>query len=106
MLMEMSWAKLTQIQFYLQKSIKLSLLDAITANVSVESMHAHSDADGNEYFYLDVLVDYISLSEQETSICGRPITKRPLQDGKFAASGIVKGNSSCPDSCVCICAGD
>ena len=30
----------------------------LTANVIVKSMHAHCDADGNEYLLLDSLIDY------------------------------------------------
>ena len=53
-------------------------------------MYAQSDADGNEYLILDLLIDYekdnntISLSDQEISAQGRPVS--PLQDGKFSNS--------------------
>ena len=30
----------------------------LNANIIAESLYAHSDADGNEYILLDVLVDY------------------------------------------------
>ena len=54
----------------------------LTTNVISESMYAQGNADGNEYLLLDVLVDHrkdnkaISLRDQQTSICGRPVTHK------------------------------
>ena len=58
----------------------------LTTNVIVESMYAQCDADGNEYLLLDVLVDYhkdnktMSLTEQQISIWGRPVTHKTSAD--------------------------
>ena len=90
--------RMYQVEFAGGKVVKL------TANIITESMYAQFDANGNEYLLLDVLVDYhkdnkaISLTEQQTSIQGRPVTKRQLQTGKFAASGkmILPHGRSCP----------
>ena len=52
----------------------------LTANTIAESIYTKFDADGNECLLLEVLVDYhkdnkaIILSEQQTSIWGRPVT--------------------------------
>ena len=65
----------------------------LTTNVIAKSMYAQCNLEGNEYLLLDALVDYykenkaISLSDQQTSIQGRPVTIKPLQVGQFAASG-------------------
>ena len=54
----------------------------LTANVIAESRYTQCDEAGNEYLLLDALVDYhkdndaISLTDQETSIWGRPITHK------------------------------
>ena len=54
----------------------------LMANFIAESMYAQCNADGNEYLLLEVLVDYgkenkaISLSDQQTTIQGRPITHK------------------------------
>ena len=64
----------------------------VTANVIAESLYTQCDADGNKYLLLELLVDYhkdnkvISLTEQQTSIWGRPVTWKTTA-GKFAASG-------------------
>ena len=56
----------------------------LTANIIAESMYAQCDADRNEYLLLDALVDYhkdnkaISLTEQQTSIQGRPVTGKTI----------------------------
>ena len=53
---------------------------ALTINVIAETRYAQCDADGNEYTLLDLLIDYqkdakvISLTDQQTSIWGRPVT--------------------------------
>ena len=52
----------------------------LTTNIIAESMYTQCDADRNEYLLLEALVDYhkdikaISLTEQQTSIQGRPVT--------------------------------
>ena len=76
----------------------------LTANVIAETMYVKCDADRNEYLLLDSLVDYnkdnkaIFLTQQETCLWGRPVTIRPLQAGKFAASRrmVLSHGRSCP----------
>ena len=52
----------------------------LNVNIIAESMYTQCDADKDEYLLLDALVDYckdnmvISLSDQQTSIQGRPVT--------------------------------
>ena len=75
----------------------------MTANIIAESIYAQCDGDGNQYSFLDVLVDYhedikaISLTDQRTSVWGRPVTISPLQVGKFTASGrtVLPNGRSC-----------
>ena len=55
----------------------------LTTNVIAESIYAKCDADGNEYSLLGSLVDYhkvITLSDQQTSVWGRPATCKPTAD--------------------------
>ena len=57
-----------------------------TANVITESIYAQWDVEGNEYLLLDSLVDSckdnkaISLSDQQISIQGRPVTHKTTVD--------------------------
>ena len=52
----------------------------LTANIIAESTYTQCNADGNECLLLEALVDYnkdikaISLTEQQTSMQGRPVT--------------------------------
>ena len=93
----------------------------LTANIIAESMYTQCYADRNEYSLLDVILNYckdnkaISLTDQQTSIQERPVTHRPLQVCKFAASGrtvlphgrsCLKEITSSADSGVCCCTGD
>ena len=54
----------------------------LTANVITESMYTQCDSDGTEYLPLNMLVDYqkdnksISLSDQQITVQGRPITHK------------------------------
>ena len=54
----------------------------LTNNIIAEPMYVQCDADGNEYLLLDVIVDHhknnrtISLTEQQTSIWGRPVNHK------------------------------
>ena len=57
-----------------------SKVTELTTNAIAELIYAQCNACRNEYSFLDVLVDYfkdnkaISLTEQQTSIWGRPVT--------------------------------
>ena len=52
----------------------------LIANIIAESVYIKCDANGNEYLLLDALIGYykdnkaISLTDQQTSIWGRPVT--------------------------------
>ena len=56
----------------------------LTANIIAESMYTQCDADGNQYLLLDALVDNckdnksISLTEQLTTVWGRPVTHKTI----------------------------
>ena len=58
----------------------------LTVNLIAESMYAQCDQDRNEYLLLYLLVNYckdnkaISLTEQQTSIWGRPVTQKTTAD--------------------------
>ena len=58
----------------------------LTANIIAESMYAQCDLEENEYLLLDVLVDYfkdnkaISLSNQQSTVQGRPVTCKSSAD--------------------------
>ena len=87
-LVEMLRAELIQIQYWIPKCVKLSLLEArFQSNLPMSliyQMFAYCDAEGNVYLLLEVLVDYhkdnktISLSDQQTSIWDRPVTEKTL----------------------------
>ena len=61
----------------------------LTANVIAESMNAQCNTEGNKYLLLDALVDYqkdskaISLSDQQTIVRGRPVTRKTTAGWKI-----------------------
>ena len=61
----------------------------LTASVIAESIFAECNSEGTEYVRLDAKVDFqedikgISLSDQQITVWGRPVTARPLQAGKL-----------------------
>ena len=67
-------------------------LTELMINVIDKSMCTQCDADGNQYLLLDVLLDYhkdnkaISLTDQQTSIWGRPVTLRSTAHWKKIAA--------------------
>ena len=91
----------------------------LTTNVIADSMCTQCDSEGNEYLFLDALVDcqndnkVISLSDQHITIQGRPITPKTAacwqiccqwKDGPISwekLSGLKEA-----DSWVCCCTGD
>ena len=66
-------------------------MSSLEANNIVESMYSQCDADRNEHLLLDVLVDYfmdiraISLTEQQTSVQGKPVTSKPTAGWKICS---------------------
>ena len=75
----------------------------LTTNIIAASAYTQCNTDGNEYLLLDMQVDYwkdnkaISLTDQQITVQRRPLTIRPLQVGKFAASGrmVLPHGKSC-----------
>ena len=88
---EMVWAQTNPMLDTMVYQIEFAgaKLQKLTTNVIVESMYTQFDADGNEYLVLDLLVDYhqknkvISLTDQQISIWGTPVTGKTTADWKI-----------------------
>ena len=71
----------------------------LTASIIADSMYTQCDADGNGYLLLDALVDYhkdnkaVFLTEQHSSIRGRPVTHKTTESWKICCQWKNGSNS-------------